>query len=119
MSDGPTLRARPQAFPSDADGVEIFAFERRADGVRQGVLSYSDEAVDVSAETGAARVHDTVRLTRAKAQDLFDDLWKAGYRPSDRSNVEGVTGAQKAHIAFAETTVERLIGCLPRSSSTT
>ena len=39
-----------------------------------------------------------LRLKEVEAQGLFDALWKAGLRPSDKANADDVVAAKDEHI---------------------
>ena len=43
-------------------------------------------------------ISDTFRLDNAATQDLFDQLWKMGYRPSSGTSSEGALEATKLHL---------------------
>lgn len=107
-------------------GYEIHAHRNpyRSDGVEIYITRYSDNGQRlIAVRSGDAmtweelRPHDfhspTLGLFPERAQELMDELWNAGLRPTQGKQSEGVTAAQSRHledmraIAFERLKVEK------------
>lgn len=53
---------------------------------------------------------EIVRLPQASAQALFDDMVKAGFRPTGKPNSEGIIGAKQAHIDHLHEALMTVLG---------
>lgn len=90
------------------DEIDVFLFRHSDAGRRMQPVSIEWAVV----ERGAAVSADMV-LGAERAQQLMDDLWDAGLRPTQGRQSEGVTQAQGRHledmrtIAFRSINVEK------------
>jgi len=55
-------------------------------------------------------ITETVRLPQDVAQTLFDDMVKAGFRPTGKPNIEGIIGAKQAHIDHLHEALMTVLG---------
>ena len=56
-------------------------------------------------------------LTPPAAQDLFDDLWKLGLRPSDGEPSSGILAAMQSHIADLRAVARHVLKMPPGAAS--
>jgi len=84
------LRCKPTPF---LDGVELVGFAKDSDR-RRYVASLSWKEM----KEEAYFVDPTVRLTMENAQELMDDLWASGVRPTEGNGSAGAMRAAERHI---------------------
>lgn len=73
--------------------IEILLMERREDGTKSVALP----SVFVEREPGHA-VQPTWTLSHQAAQDLMDELWRAGLRPTEGRGSAGSLKATQDHL---------------------
>jgi hypothetical protein len=56
-----------------------------------------------------------VRLEVKAAQELMDDLWQCGLRPSEGTGSAGQSVAQQDHIKDLRSTTDRLLGIVEKT----
>ena len=94
-----TTRIRAQVNQSHEGGVAIFIFRQESKGEpsHRGTVVFAKAPVAV----GEAMAH-SVHLSNGDAQEIFDDLWRGGFRPTDgivESVAPSVVEAKNEHIA--------------------
>jgi hypothetical protein len=85
------LRCKPTPF---LDGVELVGFAKDSDR-RRYVASIAWKEQN---ENDVYFVDPTVRLTMENAQELMDDLWASGVRPTEGNGSAGAMRAAERHI---------------------
>ncbi len=99
MNKGPEIRA----FKVDMRrNVGIFVEETSSDGRR---LCIAEPLVMKEHEMYANDPQPTVSLTPTAAQQLIDDLWDCGLRPSEGSGSAGQLAATERHLKDMRTIV--------------
>jgi hypothetical protein len=84
--------ARP---PFSMDGhVEFLMIDRDEDGKRAVVKNLTLETVEQG-----AYLHPTGTLDQQSAQELMDNLWECGFRPSEGTGSAGAMAATEKHLA--------------------
>lgn len=98
---------RCAASPWRFQGLEFLLVHRTSDGN----VSYArpPEMVPVEPMSAVAIPEPTFRLQPSEAQRLMDDLWTAGYRPSEGSGSAGSLAATQAHLADLRRYVDTLL----------
>ena len=105
-------KIRAQANQSPEGGVAIFIFNQETKGgeSHRGTVAFSKKPTAV----GAMMPH-SVHIRNSEAQEIFDDLWNAGFRPSSGLKDEvppSVLTAKNEHIADLRGLIHK---CLDRS----
>jgi hypothetical protein len=77
------------------EGVSLFAFQRHMDGK---VSSVENAVVGPPTAPGFV-MQPLVVLNHGAAQELLNDLWKAGFRPHDGQGGMAHIDAMKEHLA--------------------
>lgn len=93
------------------DGVKLHLFERLPDG-KLSLLSGL-----VFKEYGATEMFEpseSINLPYATAQELMDELWQAGLRPSEGSGSAGSLRATENHLKDLQTLSWRLLSMIER-----
>jgi hypothetical protein len=84
------LRCKPTLF---LDGVELLAFAKDSDRRR-----YVATVVWREVNENEVCFDHTVRLAMENAQELMDDLWASGVRPTEGNGSAGAMRAAERHI---------------------
>ena len=89
---GYRLHVENSAFKHYA--FNFFLLDHDDRGIEHGVrLVREEDPLDLR-----IRVDPTFQLAPDDAQNLMDDLWRAGLRPTEGRQSEGVTAAQNRHL---------------------
>jgi len=78
------------------DVIDLHLFERHGDG--KLTVCSSIEMTTVEAGTGIIPPYEPIHLSRAAAQELIDQLWAIGVRPTDGRESSAVVSAKDEHI---------------------
>lgn len=105
------IRLRKSTNPLN-DDIECFVWVEKDGMVYPAKKLEVDWDSQVNPLLVGSSVSDVFSASKEEAQQMFEDLWEAGYRPSKGRDVTGDLKAKDAHIAFAERTVEGLLQCL-------
>ena len=107
IRQGKEIRANSTAWDMDAVGVWLIDHDR--DGNRMIAKPLEFEPF-----IQGSGLQPTLHLLPESAQVLIDDLWSAGFRPTQGRQSEGVTAAQAEHLADMRAIVaDRLKVALP------
>lgn len=87
--------------PVWGDWLELWFYERRVGGG----ISVSSNLVMENVEEGMPIHSEPIRLKNIEAQELMDQLWQAGLRPSEGSGSAGSLAATERHLADMRTLV--------------
>jgi hypothetical protein len=66
-----------------------------------------------TADRGSCLTEPLIELSRDDAQGLFNELWRAGLRPTTEIGSEGERVALKNHIADLQKVVDRVLPAVP------
>jgi hypothetical protein len=86
------IRAEYQIY---RDRFALHAWQDKPNGLR-GVLV---DCIMENRTSDTACPEPSLFLDRGGAQQLMDDLWRAGIRPSDRKELPGETQALREHVS--------------------
>lgn len=101
-------RLRIAREPHQFDQVNCYLWDFDDDGRRRATQIVEGERIE-----RGQYVEPTFRLHGESAQQLMDDLWAAGFRPTEGRQSEGMASAQASHladmraIAFAKLNIEK------------
>lgn len=65
---------------------------------KQGGKSFVAAPLELSEYKRGALIQPTARLSRSAMQGLFNELWRAGFRPADGTGNSGHVEALKYHL---------------------
>lgn len=99
------LIIRAQSTPWHS-GVEFFAYTRYPQTtMRQVVVGFEFKEVNEGESAGGA----SFEMTNDRAQELMDDLWHAGLRPTEGFGSAGAIRAVERHLDDYRKLVERFL----------
>ena len=75
--------------------VEFIFFERQGDGIAH---STNMNMYMPSNEEGGQRLESTFSLNQEETQELIDNLWRLGFRPSEGTGSAGALAATQRHL---------------------
>ena len=78
-----------------SDSVEFLILERLADGRRAYAAPVT---LVVESQSTISPLTPTFSLTRTAAQELMDNLWTCGLRPSEGTGSAGALAATQKHL---------------------
>lgn len=87
--------------PVWGDCTELWFYEKNHDGS----MNVSSNLVMEKVEQGMMITSEPIRLNRIAAQDLIDQLWQAGLRPTEGSGSAGSLAATERHLEDMRTLV--------------
>jgi hypothetical protein len=87
------LRTRVD-LPVWEDCVHLWLYERSPDGVTSVAASITFEKI----ERHAPVTQEPIRLDRIAAQELMDQLWSVGLRPTEGKGSAGSLAATERHL---------------------
>lgn len=87
------FKVRAHSEPWTTDAVGILVQENRTDGRRFVVTNMEFKEL-----APGAWVDATLRLTQDRAQELMDDLWRCGLRPTEGRGSAGALAATERHL---------------------
>lgn len=102
------FRLRVAREPYQFDQVNCYLWDFDVSGLRRAKKVVEGDRIERE-----QFVEPTFRIPAESAQRLMDDLWAAGFRPTEGRQSEGVTVAQSRHlddmraIAFAKLNIEK------------
>lgn len=107
-----STRIRAQVNQSPEGGVAVFIFNQESKGSEsyRGAVAFSKKPTAV----GELMPH-SIHIRNSEAQEIFDDLWNAGFRPPVGNADEihpSVLTAKNEHIADLRGLIHK---CLDRS----
>lgn len=73
--------------------IDFILFERQGDRV-----AHSTEIKMLVSEEGAEVIYPTFSLLPDEAQELIDNLWQLGFRPSEGTGSAGQLAATQKHL---------------------
>ena len=78
-----------------SDSIDFVLFERRGDSVS---YSTSISMFNPGTENAGEIIAPTFSLKNDEAQELMDNLWKLGFRPSEGTGSAGSLAATQKHL---------------------
>ena len=101
---------KEERFPRDPEFPICLFIER-------GGAIFPATGLQFAQDPAENEIGEIVRIPHASAQQLFDDMVKAGFRPTGKPNSEGIIGAKQAHIDDLRTALMTVLGkpCQPSS----
>lgn len=90
------IEIRANRSPWMMDGVEFLIMQRIWGETRR--YAVAEPVTMRTLEEGAYLTEPTLRLTEAAAQQLMDNLWQCGLRPSEGSGSAGSLKATEKHL---------------------
>jgi hypothetical protein len=66
--------------------------------IERGGAIFPATGLQFAQDPEGKEISEIIRLPQESAQALFDDMVKAGFRPSAKPNLEGIIGAKQQHI---------------------
>lgn len=99
------------------DGVQLYIYQKYPDGTRFRVKNIDMEQVT---ETVASTYQDNglIQIDPTAAQELMDDLWQCGVRPTEGTGSAGQAQAMQKHISDLEKVNDKLFGIVDRVTTT-
>ena len=91
--------------------VLIYGVDRDTEGAAKcfDMVADSDGNFRATPKPLGSFVEPTFRISPETAQELFDRLWAAGYRPNGGRTSEGVVEAQRDHIKDLRSVIEKVL----------
>jgi len=78
--------------------------------IEKGGRVFPATGLQFAQDPADGEISEIVRLPQASAQKLFDDMVKAGFRPSGKPNADGVIAAKQAHIDHLHEALMTVLG---------
>lgn len=94
---------KEERFPRDPEFAICLFIER-------GGHVFPATGLQFAQDPSEDEIHEIVKIPQESAQKLFDDMVKAGFRPSGKPNSEGVIGAKQAHIDHLHEALMTVLG---------
>jgi hypothetical protein len=87
-----TLEIRAER-PVHTDTIDVYVFDRNA-----GPFFAFAEPVTMRTREGPTHIPPALSLQNSTAQQLMDELWRCGLRPSEGSGSAGSLAATECHL---------------------
>jgi len=92
------LRARRADFSFHPDGIKLYAYQKQGS---EKYVAKKLELVHIT-ESGQA-LEPFLKIDNHEAQQLMDDLWECGLRPSEGTGSAGAMAAIQKHLQDMKT----------------